>query len=758
MMKNSFISNSRCFGMWRICFLAALLGAFLVFLPGGPAAALNNTDLAAPVISNITPSGWVNNSSPTISADYSDPGSGVNSATATISLDGGAPLTGCTATDTNISCPASGLSEGPHTIAVSVTDNNGNTSNGSGAFKVDTITPAVTYIGPNGNIYTTSTTLQINYHDYGSGINASSVKVYLGGILQSGCTMGNVVRNADGSIGYAITRCPVSGLTYGPKWVSVEIYDNAGNRTIGGDGFWVRDNQPPAVTYTGPTGWLSSGDVTVTGSFTDPQPTSGIASAGVALNGGAAQPCSVSGGDVSCALSGLADGHYEAVISVRDNDGNTGTASGSFDVDAIAPAVSNVAPSGIINTLDTTLSADYGDGGSGIDANSVSVTLDGAAVSGCTVDGSHVSCAVSGLAYGSHVMGGEVSDIAGNTSAIAGSFHINSAPVVTAAGDASADEGATVVNSGSVADVDGDTVTLAASAGTLTNNGDGTWLWSLATTDGPADSQTVTITADDGNGGTAAASFDLAVNNVAPQIGTLTGPVGPVGISGEITVGGDFHDDGAIDTHSALYDWGDGTDSAGSVNEAGGSGTISASHTYASAGVYIVNVTVTDNDGGSGVATYQYVVIYDPSVGFVTGGGWINSPAGSLSADPAMTGKATFGFNSKYQKGATVPTGQTEFQFKAGSLNFHSSSYQWLVVAGPKAQYKGEGTINGAGSYGFLLTATDGQITGGGGVDKFRIKIWDKVTGAVVYDNMMGATETDDPATVLGAGSIVIHK
>ena len=45
-------------------------------------------------------------------------------------------------------------------------------------------------------------------------------------------------------------------------------------------------------------------------------------------------------------------------------------------------------------------------------------------------------------------------------------------------------------------------------------------------------------------------------------------------------------------------------------------------------------------------------------------------------------------------------------------------------MAGAKAQFKGTGTINGAGGYGFLLTVTDGQLTGGGGTDKFRIKIW----------------------------------
>jgi hypothetical protein len=152
------------------------------------------------------------------------------------------------------------------------------------------------------------------------------------------------------------------------------------------------------------------------------------------------------------------------------------------------------------------------------------------------------------------------------------------------------------------------------------------------------------------------------------------------------------------------------------------------------------------------------IVIYDPEGGFVTGGGWVNSPSESYRPDPALTGKATFGFVSKYKKGATTPTGQTEFQFKVADLNFHSTTYQWLVVAGARAQYKGTGTINGEGEYGFLLTAIDGALPGGGGEDKFRIKIWDKATDTLVYDNQYGADDDSEPSTPLGGGSIVIHK
>ncbi len=152
----------------------------------------------------------------------------------------------------------------------------------------------------------------------------------------------------------------------------------------------------------------------------------------------------------------------------------------------------------------------------------------------------------------------------------------------------------------------------------------------------------------------------------------------------------------------------------------------------------------------SDTATYQYVVVYDPGAGFVTGGGWITSPAGAYAADPTLTGRANFGFVSKYQPGAGVPTGQTQFHFKAGDLDFHSTSYEWLVVAGARAQYKGTGTINGSGSYSFLLTVIDGQKPGGGGVDQFRLKIWG--AGGVIYDNQMGDGD-DAPASTRSAAA-----
>ncbi len=175
-------------------------------------------------------------------------------------------------------------------------------------------------------------------------------------------------------------------------------------------------------------------------------------------------------------------------------------------------------------------------------------------------------------------------------------------------------------------------------------------------------------------------------------------------------------------------------------------------------------LTVTDDDGGSGESVFQFVVVYDSEAGFVTGGGWIDSPPVAYTpnddSDADLVGKATFGFVSRYKKGANVPTGQTQFQFKVADINFHSNSYNWLVVAGHKAMYKGGGTINGDGNYGFQISAIDEKLTPSTDVDLFRMRIWDKDNGdTLVYDNKVDESDPNaDPATTIGGGSITIHK
>jgi hypothetical protein len=326
---------------------------------------------------------------------------------------------------------------------------------------------------------------------------------------------------------------------------------------------------------------------------------------------------------------------------------------------------------------------------------------------------------------------------------------------------------------------EGDLVTLDGSASSDPDGDALTYSWSLiggpAVTLSSTSAAKPTFTApDDGaytfrlvvNDGQATSSDDITVNvtNVVPVVLITAPPPGTLSRVGDpVTFTGSFTDKGRADTHTARWSF-DALTAPGVVVESNGSGSVSATYTFSAAGVYQVRLDVTDDDGGVGTATTAggnnaYVVVYDPSAGFVTGGGWITSPAGAYRAQPALAGRANFGFVSKYKKGATTPTGETEFEFSVASFRFHSDMYQWLVVAGAKAQYKGTGSVNGAAGYGFLLTVTDGDLAGGGGVDKFRIKVWNLADGTTVYDNVGGSDDLDaaNPQAIAG-GSVVIHS
>jgi HYR domain len=160
------------------------------------------------------------------------------------------------------------------------------------------------------------------------------------------------------------------------------------------------------------------------------------------------------------------------------------------------------------------------------------------------------------------------------------------------------DEGQTAANTGTVSDANGDAVILTASVGAVVNNGDGTWSWSYPTTDGPPQSQTIAIMADDGHGGITSASFALGVVNVAPTITEVSND-SPI-LAGDSVIVAVIATDpaGADDPMAYEFD----CDNDGSF-ETGPQVGNSAPCVFDNAGTFTVPVRVTDGDGGTALGS-----------------------------------------------------------------------------------------------------------------------------------------------------------
>jgi hypothetical protein len=246
------------------------------------------------------------------------------------------------------------------------------------------------------------------------------------------------------------------------------------------------------------------------------------------------------------------------------------------------------------------------------------------------------------------------------------------------------------------------------------------------------------------------------------------GPADPTAISDPVTITASATDLAGF-AETVTIDWGDGgpleTVDLGST----GVSNMSRDHIYPAAGVYQVTVTVDYEGQFTQVGVVDLLVVYAPNDGFVTGGGWIDSPSGAYtpndSDDADVTGKTLFNLSLKYRKGRSVPDGSTNFRFAAGDLVFNATAFDWMIISGARARFEGQGTVKGrVETYKFLVTALDSDISGAGITrDKIRIRIWQENTGgaeSVLYDSGLGAADTGGSggATPLGGGAITIHK
>ncbi len=285
-------------------------------------------DAAAPAFTDARPTGTINMADTTISATFNDgSGAGVDPASASVTLDGADATASCASLADGIGCPASGLSDGTHSVQVAISDAVGNRSSKDWTFEVDTSSIGVNGQAPADGSWQTSATPEIkaDFQPARSGaIDVDSISI----ILDGDDVSSDADRRGDG-----LNFTPAAAqLSQGWHHVSIAVSDDAGHAGHSEWDFGV-DTVAPAIGDETPTGTTAARPaVTATledgGSGIDP------ASLSLTLDGvndtGAA---TLAGGTVSFTPSeNLAPGVHNVQLGVSDQAGNRQTKAWGFTV------------------------------------------------------------------------------------------------------------------------------------------------------------------------------------------------------------------------------------------------------------------------------------------------------------------------------------------------------------------------------------------------------------------------------------------
>jgi hypothetical protein len=224
----------------------------------------------------------------------------------------------------------------------------------------------------------------------------------------------------------------------------------------------------------------------------------------------------------------------------------------------------------------------------------------------------------------------------------------------------------------------------------------------------------------------ATGQVSLSIDKTDPTVGVPALSVNPKSVGESSVVSASASDALSGVAGGELYldsDPGEGNATAMSLSGGSLSATVGGN---LDSGVYQVCVRARDVADNWSAPSCAFLVVYDPSAGFATGGGWFVPGGGTSDPGDLLPGldgssKANFGFVVKYQSGAsTVPGGNLEFHYNVAKFHLKSTGMEWLVVTNNNwAKFSGVARIDGAsGDYPFRVDARDDAV------DRFVIKIW----------------------------------
>jgi hypothetical protein len=237
-----------------------------------------------------------------------------------------------------------------------------------------------------------------------------------------------------------------------------------------------------------------------------------------------------------------------------------------------------------------------------------------------------------------------------------------------------------------------------------------------------------------------------ASNPTAVKVQTAGGTAGPVTFQATITEATDDTTDGnisnAIPVTYTLTPLGAGSISTCTATTSGGGvgGTLTATCSFASLAVNVYDVRIAIGGSYYQGAAEGVLAVYDPSLGFVTGGGkFLHN--GVLD---------NFGFNAKYLKNGQLQGSLLYIEHRtSGDVIVKSNAMGSLSVTGNTAYILGKATLNGVGNHSFQATVIDNGEPGTS--DQFGLQVKDP-TGTVIPDL------TFPPITLSGGNIVVPHK
>jgi len=635
---------------------------------------------------------------PVSSVTLSGSGAGTNGATissyAWTQTSG--PNTASITSAGNASTGVSGLLQGTYVFTLTVTDNHGLTDNASVTITVNPANTApVANAGSNQTIQLPVSSATLN--GSGTGTNGATISSYAW-VQTSGPNTASVTSAGNASTG-------VSGLIQGAYIFTLTVTDNHGLINSASVTITVNpaNTAPVANAGSNQTIQLPVNSVTLNGSGAGTNGAT-ISSYAWVQTSGPNTASIASAGNASTGVSGLLQGTYVFMLTVTDNNGLTDNASVTITVNPANTAP--VANAGGNQTIQLPASsATLSGSGTGTNGATIStyawVQTSGPNTASITSAG-NASAGVSGLIQGVYVFTLTVTDnhglgnsasvtitvIPANTAPVAnaGSDQTIQLPVnsVSLGGNGTGTNGATISSYAWTQTSGPNTagITTAGSAGTtVTGLIQGTYIFTLTVTDnhGLSNSASVTITVT-------AAYTAPSVSAGSDQ--TIRLPLNTVSLTGS----GAGTNGATINT----YVWAQASGPAMAGISTPGSAATTV--TGLAEGVYVFNLTVTDNHGLTSGANVVITVLaaYTPPI-----------------ADAGSDQNITLPVNAVILNGSG-----------AGTNGASISSYAWTQTSGPSAAGIGSAATAGTsmtglvqGLYVFTLTVTDNHgLTGSSNV------------------------------------------